>query len=73
MCRVLERKRSWQRHAVSFGILPGVLAEADMTINIVSPKNSFCLCDITRTDWKQANFSFSSSTNILRYPPSKSV
>lgn len=64
--RALARKRSWQRHAVSFGILPGVLAEDSMTINIIPPKNSFCLCDITRTDWKLMNFSFSSSTNIFK-------
>lgn len=35
---------------VSFGVLPGVLAEVEMTVNIIPSKNPFCLCDITRTD-----------------------
>lgn len=42
---------------VSFGVVPWVLAEAEMTINIPSPKN-FCLYEVTLDRLRLANFNF---------------
>ena len=35
-----ERERLAENMLVSFGVVPWVLAEAEMTVNIPSPKNS---------------------------------
>ena len=42
---------------VSFGVVPGVLAEAEMTINIPSPKN-FCLYEVPLDRLEVGKFQF---------------
>lgn len=53
---------------VSFGVVPWVLAEAEITINIPSPKN-FCLYEITLDRLEVGKFQFfqikSISSSIL--------
>lgn len=43
---------------VPFGEMPWVLAEAEMTVNILLPKNSFCLNDISRDKLEAGKLEF---------------
>lgn len=56
-----EREKLVKIMLVSCGVVPWVLAEAEMTINIPSPKNSSAFVKLFGTDWKLAKFNFPES------------
>ncbi|KAB1275798.1 Sterile alpha motif domain-containing protein 5 [Camelus dromedarius] len=56
-----EREKLVKIMLVSCGVVPWVLAEAEMTINILSPKNSSAFVKLFGTDWKLAKFNFPES------------
>lgn len=54
---VFRKREAGTDRPVSFGVVPGVLAEAEMTINIPSPKN-FCLYEVPLDRLEVGKFQF---------------